>query len=211
MKIFTQTFVLFIALLALPSVLFGQAKSITSENYYSAIKEAELKTDKQIRRRIQIQKLYTNGEIRATLTDTTESLPPDKSKWISVEDRGNVVKRIEQITIGNAIYRKENNGAWIKREKNSGGYGISGKDNSTRDFFIEETMIGKEKFQVLIVKTVNYNNTFFDESRTWIDKKGLILKKESTTSHIELKNIVSSVDVTYDYKLKAPKIEAPIK
>ncbi len=78
-------------------------------------------------------------------------------------------------------------------------------------FFIEEATIGKEKFQVLIEKRVNYNNTFFDEVKTWIDKKGLILKKMSTTSFNELKNIVSSVEVTYDYKLKPPKIEAPIK
>jgi hypothetical protein len=211
MKIVAQTFIVFIAVLILPLVLFGQTKPITSENYYALLNQAESKTDKQIRKRVQIQKLYTNGEITATLTDTTEYLPPDKSRWISVEDRGNVVKRIEQITIGNAVYRKENTGDWLKREKDSGGFGIGGKDNSKREFFIEEAKIGKEKFQVLIEKRVNYNNTFFDEVKTWIDKKGLILKKLSTTSFNELRNIVSSVEVTYDYKLKPPKIEAPIK
>ncbi len=211
MKIITQTFILFIAVLILPSVLYGQAKSITSENYYSALKEAESKTNKQIRKKSQTQKLYTNGKITATLTDTTEYFPPDKSKWISVQERGDVVKRIEQITIGNSIYRKEDNGDWVKREKYSGGFGIGGKDNSTREFFIEDATIGKEKFQVLIEKRVNYNNTFFDEVKTWIDNKGLISKKTMTTSSNELKNIVSSVDISYDYKLKPPKIEAPIE
>ncbi len=211
MKITTQTLIIFIAILILPIVLFGQVKSITSENYYTLLNEAESKTDKQIRKRVQIQKLYKNGEITATLTDTTEYLPPDKSRWISVQDRDNSIKRIEQITIGNSVYRKENNGDWLKREKGSSGFGISGKDNSTREFFIEEATIGKEKFQVIIEKRVNYNNTFFDEVKIWIDKKGLILKKMSTTSFNELKSIVSSVEVTYDYKLKPPNIEAPIK
>ena len=211
MKIITQIFILFTALLLLPSVLFGQTKAIMSEDYYSAIKEAESKTDKQIRKRVQVQKLYTNGKVTTTLTDITESIPPDKSRWISVENKGDVVKKIERITIGNIIYRKEGDGAWTKGEKNSGFYGIGGKDNSTREFFIEERTAGKEKFQVLTVKTVNYDNTFFDESKTWINSKGRILKMNITTSRTELKNIVSTVDITYDYKLKAPKIEAPIK
>jgi hypothetical protein len=210
MKLIMQIFILFIACLILPSVLFGQAKNIASESYYSVLKEAESKTEKQIRKRVQIQNLYRSQEISATLTDTTEYLPPDKSVWIHVEERGNVVKRIEQITIGNLIYRKENNGKWVKDKKDIG-YGISGKDNSTREFFIEEVTVGKEKVQILIMKTVNYNNTYFDESKIWINNKGLILKKFSATSHLELKNIVSSVDVTYNYKLKSPKIKAPIK
>lgn len=210
MKIITQTFILFIAVLILPLVLFGQAKSITSENYYAALNGAESKTNIQIRKRVQIQKLYTNGEITKTSTDTTEYLPPGTSRWISVEERGNVVKRLEVITISNFTYRKVDNGAWVKREKDAGNYGIGGKDNSTREFFIEDATIGKEKFQVLIEKKVNFNNTYFDESKTWVSEKGLILKKTVTTSFNELKNIVSSVEVTYDYQLKPPKIEAPI-
>ena len=211
MKIITRTFILLIALIILSSVLFGQAKSITSEDYYSSLKEAESKTDKQIRKRIQIQKLYTNGKITETITDTTEYLPPDKSRWIFVDEEGNVVERIEQITIGNDVFRKTDKGEWVKRGKDDGGFGISGKDNSTREFFIEEAKIGKEKFQVLIEKRVNYNKTFFDEVRTWINEKGLILKKTMTTSMNDLKNIVSLVEINYDYNLKSLKIEPPIK
>jgi hypothetical protein len=212
MKIITQTFIIFIAVLILPSVLFGQAKSITSENYYAILKEAESKTGKQIRKEVQIQKLFSNGVITRTLTDTTEYLPPDKSRWIAVNIRGNVVERIEQIRIGNLYYRKEDNDEWAKRKVNEDSYGIGGEtDDSTREYFIEDATIGKEKFQVLIEKTVNYNKTYFDERKIWINKKGLIIKKALTTSHIELPNIVSSVDKTYDYKVKPSKIEAPIK
>ncbi len=211
-RILIQTFILFIIVLIPSLVLFGQAKPITAENYYAILKEAQSKTDKQISKRVQIQKLYSNGKITATLTDSSVNLPPDKSTWIHVEERGNVVKRLEVITIGNFIYRKEDNGAWTRRQKdNSGISGIGGTDNSTREFFTEETNIGKEKIRVLIEKRVNYNHTYFDEIKTWISEKGLILKKTSTTSFQELKNIVSSVEVNYDYEMKPPKIESPIK
>lgn len=212
MKIIDQTSIIFIFLVVLSSVLFGQSKSITRENYYSALKEAQSKTDEQIRKRVKIQKLYTNGNITKTLTDTTEYLPPDKSRWISVEEKdGNVIKRIEQITVGGFVYRKTDNGDWIKRENDSGGFGIGGSDNSTSEFFIEETKIGKEKFQVLTEKRTSPNKIDFDEVRTWVSKKGLVLKKNSTTSSYDLKNIVSSVEVNYKYNLKTPKIEPPVK
>jgi hypothetical protein len=50
-----QIFILFIACLILPSVLFGQAKNIASESYYSVLKEAESKTEKEFRFKIFIE------------------------------------------------------------------------------------------------------------------------------------------------------------
>ena len=88
---------------------------------------------------------------------------------------------------------------------------VLGTDNSTREYFIEEAKIGMEKFQVLIKKTVNFDKTYFDEDKTWINNKGLIIKRNLTTSYIEFKNIVNSIEITYDYKAKPSKIEAPIK
>lgn len=210
-RIITQAFILFVVALLLPSLLFGQAKSITSENYYTTLKDAESRSEKLARKIVSIQKLYSNGEITATLTDTVEYLPPDKSRWISVEDRGRPVKKIEQITIGNLVYRKEGDGEWVKRQKDDFGMGIGGTDNSAREYFSEETIVGKEKIRVLTEKRVNYNKTFFDEIKIWINEKGIIVKKTSTTSRQELKNIVSSIDESYDYGVKLEKIEAPKK
>jgi len=216
MKIITQTFILLIAVSVFPLVIFGQTKSITRENYLSALKEAETKTEKEIRKEVSIQKLYANGEITRTLTNTTEHLPPDRSRWLGITAEGNSVGRIEQILVGNFYYRKENEGEWVKRavvdDEGIGlGGGFGGTDDSTREYFIEEAKIGKEKFQVLIEKTVNFNKTYFDERRIWISKKGLIFKEAATTSFMELKNIVSSIDVVYDYKVKPAKIEPPVK
>lgn len=209
-KIITQTLGLLVVGLFLSIHLFGQAKPITGKKYWAIIQEAESKTEKQIRKEVQIQKLFSNGKITSISTDTTEHLPPDKSRWISREDKDNAVKtKIEQIKIGNLIYRKEGNGPWVKRKKDGDNYGIGGADNSTREFFIEDETVGKEKVQVLIEKTVNYNQTFFDESKIWINEKGLILKKISTTSFQDHKNIVSSVERQYDYSAKPRKIEAP--
>ena len=100
MKIITQNIVLFIALIILPLTVFGQTKSITRQSYESALNQAETKTDKQIRKEISIQKLYANGEITTTLTSTSEYLPPDKSRWLAIEDRGYSVKRTEGFNIG---------------------------------------------------------------------------------------------------------------
>lgn len=106
MKIITQIFTLFVLLL-FPLVVFGQANSISSEKYWSAVNEAESKTENQIRKRVQIQKFYTNGEVTGTSTGTTEYIPPNRSRWINVEEKGSVVKRIEQITIGNVLTEKK--------------------------------------------------------------------------------------------------------
>lgn len=211
MKTITQT-VLFIFLLTFSLAVFGQSKSITGENYYSALKEANSKTERQIRKRVQIQKLYEDGKPTETITDTTEYLPPDKSRWFSIdEENGKVTNRIEQITIGNTVYRKTDNGEWITKNKGDFGSGFSGTDNSSREFFIEEISKGKEKFQVLIEKTTNYNKTFFDEDKTWINEKGIIVKRIRTTSENDLKNVVSYLEINYDYNMKTPKIEPPIK
>ena len=211
MKIINQTFILITVLLMLPLVLFGQAKSITKENYQSLLTEARTKTEKQIRKRIQIQKLYSFGKLTGTLTDTTEYLPPDKSRWTYVEDRGNNISQLEVIRIGNVNYRRENKGSWIEQKREENGFGISGTDNSTREYFIENETIKGQDFHVLVEKKINYNKTFFDEKKVWIDKNGLIQKEKMTTSMSELSNIVSAIDITYDYKIKSPKIEAPIK
>lgn len=207
--------VLFIFILFFPVVLFGQNKATTSQNFYLLLNEAESKTEKQIRKKVKIQKLFSNGEITKTLTDTTEYLPPDKSRWIALNVEGKVVNRIEQIRVGDFYYRKEDNGEWVKRRVDEDGMGLGGGlggiTDDKREYFIKEAKIGKEKFQVLIEKWINYNKTYFDERKIWINKKGLIVKRTSTTSHLELQNIVSSVEETVDYSVKAPKIEAPIK
>jgi len=211
MKTITPTFIVFIALLILPLALFAQAKSITSENYYAALKEAYSKTEKQIRKRVRVEKFYRYGNVTVTITNTTEYLPPDKSRWIHIEEKeGKVFKRFEEITIGNSIYRKEDNDDWVKR-KDDRRTVMGVREDSTIEFFSEEAKIGKENFQVMVRKIINHNENSLDEDKIWINKKGLITKETSTTSNNELKIIASTVDTAYDYKIKPPKIEAPIK
>lgn len=193
-------------------VSFAQAKSITSEDYYAALRKADSEKDKQIRKLVQVYKSYTDGKVVKTISDTFEYLPPDKSRWVHINEReGKIIERFEQISIGNTIYRKEADGAWVKREKQQEMSGPGGVPNIPTEFFIEETKIGKEKFQVLTRKTVNTNKTRFEEDRTWINKKGLIAKSISTDSINKPENIDSTFEMTYDYKIVPPKIEPPIK
>jgi len=207
MKNIAQPIAILISLLTLPLILFGQAKPITEEQYISARNAAESETNKQVRRRVSNWKSYDAGE--GTSTGTTDYIPPDRSRWIDITTKGTKVERIEQITIGETIYRKEDDGPWIKRTKDSGGFGIGGREIGTREFFKESVTIGREKLQVLIRKMANYNNTYFDEDKMWVNSKGLIVKTESTTKRGE--TLVSRNDVTYDYKAKPAKIVAPIK
>jgi len=209
MRNIAQTFAISIAVLILPLIVFGQTKSVTREEYYSAENAAESKTDKQLRRKISIWTSYENGRVDAITKSTFEFVPPDSSRWVDVATKGAKVETIEQITIGKAVYRRENGGQWSKRTKDSDGFGFGGGEILTGEYFIESERIGKEKLQVLREKIANYNNTFFDEKRTWINSKGLIVKTLSTTSRGQ--TLVSRNDVTYDYKAKPAKIVAPIK
>jgi hypothetical protein len=209
MKIHTKSLLIFIHLL-FPIAALGQLKPISSENYRAIVDEAESRTRKQVRKRVQVQKRFADGKLSTVFTDTGEYLPPDKSRWTHTERNGDVVKSFEVITVGNIQYRKADDGVWTKREKSPQGIGFGGgKDNSSRQFFIEEKVIQKKRFKILTEKVVNFNNTYFDEIVTWINDSGLIHKSTHSTSRTEISDIVSSVEVTYDYRVK-PYIVAPI-
>ena len=107
-----------------------------------------------------------------------------------------------------ALKNKGDSLALILKNK---GIALIGKNDSTREFFIEEEKIGKEKFQVLIMKEVNSDKTNFREIKDWINKKGLIIKTTYTNSSGGPRIMDSAGETTYDYKVKPPKIEPPIK
>lgn len=227
MKKYNLYFSLLILILTCPLVSCSQNKSVTKE-IKPITKESELITkeaydlifgetkanvDKKIRKVIITDSRYVNNSV---VTTTQEFLPPDKSKWRVVEKSGNSATQIEIIYIGDLEYRKENNGDWVMRnlKTNSEDGGIAftaKKEESTKEYSIEETKINNEFFHLLTAKTVNPQKTFFHVYKIWIDKAGLIYKEESKISSGSIDNLLTSTITIYDYTLKDVKIESPIK
>ncbi|HEY0458509.1 MAG TPA: hypothetical protein VGC97_05105 [Pyrinomonadaceae bacterium] len=213
--------------------VFGQAKSISEKEYGTTSKEAQSKTDKKIRRETTVETDYRNGKLTRTETISQDYLPPDKSKWLVLEGKGlRISGKTELIYIGDFEYRKENDGAWVKRnlkpktngksdDEDTGLGGGTSEDGDSQGFTaivektideysLEEIKENNELFRVLTKLSVNEQKTETNEYKIWINKNGLITK---TTSNIEIKpaRMVLTSTATIDYNIQKPKIEAPIK
>lgn len=227
MKKYNLYFTLSILILTCPLLSCGQNKSVTKEisshakesksvskeEYDSIFEAAKASVEKKIRKVTAIDSQYVNNSV---VTTTQEFLPPDKSKWLVVDKSGNLVRQTEIIYIGNLEYRKENNSNWVMRNlKSNSEKGnmefTAKKEESTKEYSIEEIKIDNESFRVLTAKTLNPQKTLFLVYKVWIDKEGLIFKEESKISSGRIDNLLTSTVTNYDYALKDVKIEAPIK
>lgn len=197
------------------SIISGK-KIITEEEYDLIRKEAQANVDKRIRRvtHNEIRNIIGSAPVKVNIIQ--DFLPPNKSKWMVEETTENGVKRTEIIYIGDVEYRKENNNDWVMRNLNSkntddGPDIIAKKDESNKEFTIEDTKIENEPYRILTSKTVTPQSKILTENRIWINKEGLIYKEESKSGLGGLGNLLSSSTTNYVYTVKDVEIEAPIK
>lgn len=199
------------------SNLFGQYKSITKEEFESAKDTAESNTYKKARTETEIETNYSGGNVTSTTNYIKQFLPPKQSKSLIVIKKGNTIEKTEEVLIGNTLYKKENDGKWIKSNlKNLRGEGYSGIatsiSESVSEYMLEETKDGKETFQHYKVSTVSQVGvlTAYNESEYWI-KDGLVHKTVLITSVNKRDNVLYKSIGDYEYNPKNLKIEAPIK
>ena len=199
---------------------FAQTKAITKKEYETVQRIAEANFEKIPNISSTKIEEYVDGKLTGTKVITEESIPPKKMKWTEVETSGNETTKLEIITIDYIEYRRENNGAWVKRD-----FGKSDEDGSTSgDIISGEESPGKKKYTVEQAKFNNQPVRIYSVStvydfepnivltyRRWINSDNLILKSEDVESEIKSRKINRREIVTYEYNPKNIKIEAPIK
>lgn len=191
---------------------------ITEEEYETIRKQAQTEVGKRTRRVIRNEIRNIVGSTPVYVKFTQDFLPPDKSKWIVEEKRGNDTETTEIIYIGDFEYRKEHGKGWVARNLKSkssdSGMGFSAKEKreeNTKEFLEGEIDIDGATYRVLISKTVDQQNKVVSVNKMWIDKNGLIYKEESKSGIGTLENLLFFSTTDFDYTTKDVKIEAPIK
>jgi hypothetical protein len=200
---------------------FAQVKTLTKEQYDSAISDALAKGNKIPKREIFVTKNYSNKKPVSTTTITRENLPPDKSRWLTVTEKGGVITyQYESIKIGDTEYKKTDKGGWEKIDLNneSSNQGVLRAPalldtKELKQFLVMDATLDNQAVKFYIsyeVMVINQRMIFLDE-RTWINADGFIVKSATTVSDTLPDIITSQTLKSYEYNPKDLKIEAPVK
>lgn len=210
------TILLFVLLNAL--FVFGQKKIITSSEYYSALSAAYQKRDDVSIRIETVSETYSGGNIVKKITTLSETVLPNKSRYVTREQVGDTVTESESIQIDNFLYERENGGAWTKTDlsKNENGIGMGGTaagSCSSRQITVEPTFLNNfsAKLYEMIKISESDSGLKYAEERRWISEEGFLLKSENSEGLLMPKTEISKTVTTYEHNPTNLKIEAPIK
>lgn len=210
-------FVLCLSLLTI-NCLAQFTKPITKEEYESVQRIAEANFEKVSYKSITKIEEFDGGKLISTEMINEEFLPPDKTRWTSVETAGNETTKIERIYIGTIQYWRENGGAWEKiggsdEESGSGRMTVSGQESANKKkYTIEQVKLSGQSVRIYTVSTIyDFQPNILHTYRWWINSINLILKSEDVESEINSGKIIRRDVVTYEYNPKNIKIEAPVK
>ena len=205
---------IFVFVIILSISAYGQKKSISQEEYTTAVEKARDNTDEFNRKTVTVRTHYAGKTVTETEEIVIEFLPPNKSKWLVTETKGNGVTKTDIIYLGDIEYRRINGADWVRRDRNSGGgFGVTGTEvKNKKEYFAEEIEVGKERIKIFSIITIYDLGAASDyiEYKTYIDSKNLIQKITSIISRDAPANITSNEVTTYEYNPKSIKIEAPV-
>ena len=211
-----------LCLLILTTCVFAQNTTLTKEEFNSAIGNGASNAEKFSRRVVSVNKSFSKNQLTATYTSTQEFLLPEKSRWVTVDEKNNAeTVRTETIKIGNIEYKKQGESEWITTDlavkplNPPKRLTVSTEKLETTDCWeyivTETTLDGKTvslyfSYHVFDVKKILY----FIEDFYWIGADGLLIKSSSKVSNTIPANVTSQRLITYEYNPKALKIEAPV-
>lgn len=195
----------------------GQKKIITSSEYYSAVSPALQKQHNVSRRVETVMELYADGNVAKKVTTLTETLLPNKYRYVRKEQTGDVLTESESITIDNFRYTRENGGAWTKidlSKMNGMGSGSGvGSSCSSRQITVEQSFLNN--FSAKLYEMINISESSqglkYWEEKKWISDEGFLLKTETSNGLLIPRVETSKTVTTYEYNPTDLKIEAPIK
>ena len=198
----------------------AQGKSITKKEYESVQRVAEENFNKIPYTSSTKIEEYSNDKLSKTAIIDVESIPPKMLKWTEVTTSGNKTTKIEIVTVDNVEYRRENGGAWVKRDFSksnedggASGLSFSGQESpNKKKYTVEQTNLNNQAVRIYSVSTVyDFEPNIVLSYRRWINSDNQILKSEEIYSEIKSGKITRHEVVSYEYNPKNIKIEVPIK
>jgi len=212
----------FIGVLIIPLLLigvsFGQAKEITSQDYYDAYATVIHTVLEQPRRRTQATAYSTNGLVTKTVEEIEEVQNKDIRRFIYTEKVGLRRTQDETIEIEGAYYCRSSGGAWKRSTTDCSVMGarvVPGDSDGEEHFSTEQVMLNSIPLtllrQYVVYKPSDktaLNAKRVWENRVWIDRSYRIVRREykAGTPYGTYTSLVE----TYDYDAKL-KIIPPIK
>lgn len=112
--------------------LFGQAKQISSEDYYQPLRDSYKKQSELSRRQITRKERFENGKLSAATEITDEYLKPDKRHYLEIEKSADGIKKKEYFQIGKTFYCRENAEKWKQSNSWCEGDMLSGLSSTLR-------------------------------------------------------------------------------
>jgi hypothetical protein len=208
-------FSLFIAINA-----FGQAKTISRDEYYKAYREASKKfRDTPVRRETSKAEHYKDGKLNGTTEIITENINPDKWRFVVIETSEKGKSKSDLLKISGKYYCRKNDGEWQNSMSGCNAGWVTGLSNIVSSEFSVEAVTENGKPVKYYREYTLYKNKdssgkevlWYKESKFWVSADGKFLRAE-TESGLKDTNEIRNKSVTnYEYNPKNIEIEIPIK
>jgi hypothetical protein len=200
--------------------IFGQARQITSGEFYASLQAAVDKGKDRPQRRTIQEDYLRGGKVHSTEIYVYEYETSDRFRYVHTSKDGNTVKKEELIQIGKDYFCRKNKGQWAKSKNWCAEMSISGlPDTVESGVTVEKTMLGEQEATLyqrqVIWKNVNSPNAdkeglSYLQTKFWLNSGGLLIRQESIMGLLEPKEVHSKNVSTYEYDVKI-KIDAPVK
>lgn len=214
-----RIFVLTSALLLSSISMFGQGNKISDGEFQAALRKAYDIADTLPHRRITFEEFFRDGKKSGYEKHTTETLPPNKTRYIYESAfRGERESR-EIIKINGVSYCKEGKEKW--RKANCDRFtGIPGSSVISDEFTLEE--INKDnKIVRQFARNMTYSfpdgkdekviRTMYLKSSFEVDEYGKLISQESIRGYVGSDEFRSISKTSFEYDIVDLKIEAPVK
>ena len=194
------------------SNVFSQKKIISQDEFFSAQIRASELSDNSIRRIRTEETTYENGETIKTVTKINEIVDKNNQRFILSEKAGKKLKKTEWIKCQSKVYKRKNDGKWIKTKEWQDG-SVDRVVMGNPEYTLEKVKIDDKEITLLESFTKYYfeNVQRFILEKFYINEKGYVLKIEMSFGVYEPQEVESREIAIYKYNPKDLKIEAPIK
>jgi hypothetical protein len=198
---------------------FGQEKAVTEAEYQTALNNGYNVADSRPHRSTRNEESFSKGKKSGYEKHVTETLPPNKSRYIYEAEYDGEREDRQVIKIGDLSYCREGKKKWEKTNCDRFS-GIPSNSILTREYSKSEILFENNPItQYRSYMTYSFPQddakktvrTMYSEHKFLIDKEGKIVGSESRVGEVGSKEISSSSKTVYEYGLANLKIEAPIK
>jgi hypothetical protein len=206
-----------IVLVAIPVASWAQTRSVSQQNYWSAIRDADDRTDVLPHRKVTTSSVLTGIEKKISRKDVVEYLPPDREKFVRTTYKDGKASTFELIKLGGDHYCRDAGGSWVK-SKTWCGPNEMYSDPASSDTVTTVEVIGRDKK----VEHYRYYSTYpswnsqddrkgFTEINTWIDSQKRVMRSETRRGTVNSDEPIYVMSEEYEYEpfKSALQIKAP--